>query len=468
MSADRDERRGVVGPLDLPERNRDSRRVVDQGAARLTGISGAPEVPTALVDGEVLGDGAARPPQRPDDPAQRGLNLGILRIDSHGARHRRRQTAGLRLTSLVSRRGRPAAPRRLPGMRIDTTDPVVRRAVGAVVDTVLAQGGSAHPELTVRHRGNHLWLELPRSANPFAANGLDRPDRTAPEILRVPTALNVPVTSLEWTAPDGRLHYTGDTGGHSAAQLTILDAMVDLFNACDKVRSVGQRYPRVLLQDDSELAAQVRAARPGFFADGPPNPASLVINSRLSRERGEGEEGPQGVFMPLIDMLNHHPYGSRYQRTDGCLVIRAHHPTVGDQVFVRYNKADAFGVALGLGYFEPATRFVASVAGEVAVPDWGAVRVVGVGQTRRHLPAPTIRRADDGSLRLAGVTLMPGRLGVLAQLLAMPLMSISGCSPAEGQRIAGQLISALVDHNSSYFRGLRELCQAAGARAGAP
>ena len=111
---------------------------------------------------------------------------------------------------------------------------------------------------------------------------------------------------------------------------------------------------------------------------------------------GEGDEGPLGYFMPMIDMLNHHPYGSRYEHTDdGDWLIRVHHPTPTDQVFVRYNKADSFGVALGLGYFEADTRFVSSVACRVGIPDVVEVKVAGWERRAVGCPPP-VSRSDDG------------------------------------------------------------------------
>lgn len=162
--------------------------------------------------------------------------------------------------------------------------------------------------------------------------------------------------------------------------------------------------------------------------------------------------------MPMIDMLNHHPYGSRYERTDeGAWLIRAHHPTPGDQVFVRYNKADALGIALGLGYFEPDTRFVASVACECDVPPIGRIRILGVGVNRQRLPAPRVERTDDG-LSIAGVELSADSLPTLRTLLSMPLLSMSPTVPeAEVPVLVDAIIDRIVEACRDFYLRLAAL-----------
>ena len=347
-------------------------------------------------------------------------------------------------------------------MRIQSSSRTVVTSLRTIEATVRDAGATIHPALTVNHEGSQLWLSLPREENRFAGEAQDRPHADSAEVLRVPTALNVPVTHLDWEAPGGFLEYSGDTERLSAAQRTILDAMVDLFNACDKVRLVGEQYPQAMLAADSELSALIEEARPGYQRVGSTSPAGLVVRSRLLREMGEGEEGPQGVFMPLIDMLNHHPYGSPFGRDAGDLVIRAHHPTPTDQLFARYNKADAFGIALGLGYVEQATRFVASAAGQVQVAGLGAVHILGVGVHRTWLPAPRVRQQDDGSLALAGLMLQPGRMAVLRQLLAMPLASLTGQPLADCSPLATDLLAAVLDRNVAVFTMMKDLCARPG------
>ena len=127
-------------------------------------------------------------------------------------------------------------------MQIVSDDPRVRRLVGRVADTVLANGGTIHSELVVNHEGPSLWLSLPRSANPYADEAIDAPHPDAPPILIIPQGLHIPVTNLDWIPSDTQLAYSSSTEHLSDAQLTILDSMVALFNTVDKVRIIGKGY----------------------------------------------------------------------------------------------------------------------------------------------------------------------------------------------------------------------------------
>lgn len=382
-------------------------------------------------------------------------------------------------------------------MHVVSDDPEVHRLVALIAETVTANGGMVHPELMVNHSGASLWLSLPRAANPHADDDLDQPLPDAPTLLVIPNELHIPVTNLDWVPSDDHLAYRGSTEHLTEPQRTILDAMVELFNAIDKVRVIGQGYAQHALDDaddgDPELLSLIREARPNFgrtsgvTSDGPTapgamqvsgpgpddaapdaqlppdlageSPAHTVVRSRLRSEMGEGDEGPIGFFMPMIDMLNHHPYGSRYERAaDGAWLIRVHHPTPSDQVFVRYNKADALGVALGLGYFEPDARFVASVACEFELAPIGRVRVLGVSASRRRLPTPRVERTDDGLAR-SGVVLEHGRRDALAMLLAMPLRSmLPDASAAKIESLTDHLLAAIVAANVDFYSRLAGLC----------
>lgn len=358
-------------------------------------------------------------------------------------------------------------------MRVASDNPEVVRLVTAIADEVTRAGGYVHPELVVNHSGGNLWLSLPLQHNPYLELGLDRPHPDAPPLLEVPAHLHIPVTDLDWVASDTELAFSAETAHLSTEQEAILTSMVQLFNTIDKVRIVGRSYARHSIEADPELGALINEARPGWLpardapsdgedAPGPEeveSPAHSVMRSRLRSEMGEGDEGPLGFFMPMIDMLNHHPYGSRYERTDdGSWLIRVHHPTATDQVFVRYNKADAFGVALGLGYFEADTRFVSSVACRVAIPDVVEIRVAGVGGARRRLPAPRVSRAGD-ELVVRGLELEHDRREALATLLAMPLRSMRPDAPiATVDAWAREFIADVVAANRDFFARLDVLC----------
>ncbi len=377
------------------------------------------------------------------------------------------------------------------GVQVASDNPEVRRLVTVIADAVAANGGMIHPELVVNHDGANLWISLPRSANPYADEHLDKPHSDASALLIIPNELHIPVTNLDWDASDDHLTYRATTDHLSDAQRTILDAMVALFNTVDKVRVIGQAYaqhalgglgqvggdapdaaadgdgPEDPITSDSELLALIREARPGFgraesnrTPDLPgSSPAHTVVRSRLRSDLGEGDEGPLGYFMPMIDMINHHPYGSRYRRTsDGAWRIDVHHPEATDEIFLRYNRADSMGVALGLGYAETATRFVSSVDCRVLSDGMGEVHVRGVSSQRRRLPAPRLTKTESG-WQIAGLVLDPQRLANLRTLLMMPLMSDRPELGAEVHLgVVDDLLQQVIAANAAYYERLLAAC----------
>jgi hypothetical protein len=348
-------------------------------------------------------------------------------------------------------------------VHVDTADPEVRRLIRTIASTVESSGGFIHPDLVFHHDGPHLWVTLPREANPYVHVPLDRPAPDAPPVLEIPDHVHIPIRQADWPDSSITLRYSGDYSGLNDLQRYLLDAMVDLFNACDKVRRVGRSYPLVAAADDPDLLELIHEARPGWGDDSSRNPAQLVLQSRLRSEMGEGDEGPLGFLMPMIDMLNHHPYGSRYESSEDRWIIRAHHPKPDDQIFIRYNKADALGIALSLGYLEEATTFVASVACEVDIPGFGVVEVVGVDVSRRRMPAPRVEPIPQG-MRLAGVELGAESAQRLRSLLSLPLRVLRpNLTAPESSQLAESIMARVTEANRSYYRRVAGLPDRLGA-----
>lgn len=134
---------------------------------------------------------------------------------------------------------------------MDSNDAEVVRTVGFIAGAVAEHGGYVHPDLVVNHHGSLLWLSAPRGTGRGPVP--DRPAPDAPPLLEVPHRLHIPVTDLDWDPGLDHLAFRGDTGHLTDVQRSLLHAMVDLFNACDKVETVGTAYPQVALARDQEL-----------------------------------------------------------------------------------------------------------------------------------------------------------------------------------------------------------------------
>ncbi len=360
-------------------------------------------------------------------------------------------------------------------MRVDSVDPEVRRLIVRIADTVRGHGGFIHDDLVIHHDGPSLWTALPHLGSGSNVGASDESAADAPTILRIPRALHVPVQLEAWPDDSDALRPPAELGGLTPVQRTLLLTMVDLFNACDKVRAVGRGYPNLSLADDPELHALITEARPSWATLTSLSPSRNFLKSRLGSDAwGAGRTLPH--LMPVIDLINHHPAGASYEYHGEIVKIRACHQGDGDQVFLRYNDNDALAIALNLGYVENDARFVASIPFKVEISGIGVVEVEGVDLERRSIPAPAVE-GTKGGLRLVGLQLGPESVKALVVLLALAIRSRRpelGEDQALGA--ATDVIRSATDVNRDYFErltsiqadrsdrwGLRDVLRAAAA-----
>lgn len=336
-------------------------------------------------------------------------------------------------------------------MHIRSTDPLVRQCLNDIADAVRSHGGDIHAELIINHHGERLWISCPAEFR----------DET---LLRIPQDLFIPVSALQWTDTDGVLAFAGDTAALTPVHRRLLDAMLRLYNATDKINRIAAQFPDRLLRHDPELLALVREARPNTEPSAK-SLAELFICTRLSSQNNEDSDGTSDYLMPMIDMLNHHPYGPNYGRNEAKdWVIPVQHPVVGsEECFVRYQKGDSFANALWHGYFEGAPRYLSSV--QCAFPDAlaGNIIVHGVHYERRKLNAPWVQRRDDG-LDLHCIVLDAGTMPALRTFLGLALRSKDRTlSQQSAEQHAKTVIAAIIAANRNYFLRLQAFCHDAPA-----
>ncbi len=331
-------------------------------------------------------------------------------------------------------------------MQIITSNPIVRQLLESISLTVIENGGEAHSSLCVNHHAERLWLSCPSQ---FIGETL----------LRIPNNLFIPISQLNWTGHTGILEYSGNTSCLSAAQLQILDNMVELYNATDKLNQVTAHFPDAQFRQDTELFQLIKIARPNVELS-TKSLAEQFICTRKSSQNNEDSEESNDYLMPLIDMLNHHPLGPKYGRNDAKdWIIQVQHPNVGsDECFVRYQKGDSFANALWHGYLERAPQYLSSVQCTFTHEVFGNIIVHGVNYECRKLNAPYVQRVDGG-LELHSIILDPETLHSLRTFLGLAIRSVNReIEQPQAEQIAGGLIATIIEHNESYFRKLRDFC----------
>jgi hypothetical protein len=235
--------------------------------------------------------------------------------------------------------------------------------------------------------------------------------------------------------------------------------MVALYNATDKINKVAARFPDSLFRTDQDLHALILKARPQMVLSDK-NLAEQFITTRLSSQNNEDSEETSDFIMPLIDMLNHHPFGPKYGRNEAKdWVIPVQHPNAGSQeCFVRYQKGDSLANALWHAYFEGAPRYLSSVQCSFSHEFLGTVTVHGVNYERRKLNAPFVQRVEGG-MDLYSIILDPDTLPALRTFLGMALRSVDRqLSQAQAEVAADGLIGLIIDENRKYYEELRAFC----------
>ena len=340
-------------------------------------------------------------------------------------------------------------------MHIKSDSPIVQQQLEFIANLVIENGGLIHPELCITHQTERLWISCSADVDSSA-------------LLIIPDELFIPVTHLEWTGENGVLSYSGDTSSLSAVQQALLDAMLSLYNATGKMQHVAERFPTQLLQADAELFAWLMDARPEFELP-TKNPARQFITTRLNEhsehaqkvEGSDEEQKPIGYLMPLIDLLNHHPYGPKYQRTEqnGWLIALQKPNPGSDECFVRYNKADSLNNALWHTYCETNTRCIASVSCLLQHPELGSVQIKDTNASRNKVNAPRLL-PNEPILTLQDLVLEQEMLPALRTLLGLAVRSkIRDLSQAQAESVADELIVLLVEANKMKYAELLGLCQ---------
>ena len=333
-------------------------------------------------------------------------------------------------------------------MRIDSQNSKVVSILRAICDSVLRHGGRFHPGMCIRHENERLWICC-ESYDGYS------------ELLLIPDTLFIPVTQLAWREENGMLAYSGDTSSLSLAQQTLLNAMLELYNETGKLERVGNLLPTHLLHSDSDVLRWLQTARPEFMLP-EDNPAYLFIETRLNeKNKWDGGDDQTGYLMPIIDMLNHHPDGEPYHRSEsGDWWLAVSQPVRGsDECFLRYGKLDSLSMAIWHGYCDEHIRFMASVDCVLQHEALGDVRIIGTNASRRKVSAPKLLPAEP-LLTLQDLVLDSNQLPALRTLLGLAVRSKRrDLTQTEAETVADELIALLIDANIKKYSELLTLCR---------
>lgn len=268
----------------------------------------------------------------------------------------------------------PRAVRHHAQVRIETDSPLLREALGHLVDIMTSSGATFHPGLRIIDTDGQLSVW---------ADGDD------PRLMRIPTSTLVPVEDVTWSdEPPLRLVTTPTR--LTKLHVEVLEACTDVMAAAGTWEHFRATHPRATITDPDAIAV-IQSLHPAFS---PATSAAAMLKTRTIRMSLGGAE-PTSYLMPMLDLVNHHPAAPAYANDDGYLGISTWQSSPGSECYVSYGSTrDVLGIALAYGYVDANITRANALPGEYEMPGGGTLRLV-----RASRPEVT---HEPGSLTIIG------------------------------------------------------------------
>lgn len=274
-----------------------------------------------------------------------------------------------------------------PTSMVDSDNPALGRLLYDLINLVTSNGGHVHPGVRLRARDGQLGIHCGRSMCDADTS-----------LFRLPRELLVPVDSIQWAARDDQLQAISGTEPLTPLQRDLLALHVDLYNASHKLPWAVGNLPALALRSHTPLLQALQAIRPGFGQE-TPQAARAFVRTRVFKLEGSR------VLMPLIDFLNHHPKGGRFQLDAASMTMTVAQTGDDDECFAAYGgRRDVLDLALHYGYADKRTPFAFVAPLECAAPGLGRLRIAARKVQALHPLDPPQVAFDDTGVTLSHLT----------------------------------------------------------------
>lgn len=229
------------------------------------------------------------------------------------------------------------------------------------------------------------------------------PPRCDGVMISLPTSLLVPIAGAEWSESPDVIQLQRPPKATTEVQRKLLQLIVDLYNATNKLHWFNTQHPRSLMKTSAAIKAAVEELKPGYHNKDERISAEQFLATRsYGWQLGADPARRQPVLMPLIDLLNNHHQGSPIRISDGAMHIKAAQP-LGSECFANYGgRRDALDLALHYGHFDPSTPFAHCAPLEVIVEGIGRLRMEHqLWRLPKHPADPPRISRDEEGLRIS-------------------------------------------------------------------
>lgn len=310
--------------------------------------------------------------------------------------------------------------------------------------------------------------------------------------MRIPMALMPQLECFDITSRQGKLISKPNSTPPLSHQQDMMEAMIELYNATDKLNLWCESLPFFTWQETPGVLDYLLGARPlnanltrcheqlkageddKLLVDSFLSSRKFGINEHILKSMGITSAGThRNVLLPFVDSLNHRLGAEGFYTPvlDGKPTMRTFHvPDVDTgELFVRYNLYDAVDTTLSYGFMDAASPWLASVPVTLSVSGQ-RLNIQGQPmQLRSPLAAtiedirtyiPAFHRQDDRQASITKLMFCTENPYSLRRVLTYLVYQL-GIAHTElvAQHLAAELEQQLIDKNLQWWKGLELLTQ---------
>ncbi len=257
------------------------------------------------------------------------------------------------------------------------------------IDLAEQDGAEFSEELLLRCVEGYFSLEAP-------------PEILGKQLICLPWDCLIPIRPFQLAVAGDDIFISSHEAALSAGCIARMEAVLELFNLANKYAEHRRMSPWSLIASNPELLQFVRQRRgvsiPMFdrlIASGDEDALMLqtFIGSRAYNFALEtGHSQPNLVLMPILDMMNHHIYGSPYRghhkAASRALTMSRSAPLAANECFACYGPYDSFDTWLSYDFIDGVAPFVCSVAITIELRGLGTIRAGKLTKPRVKIDLP--------------------------------------------------------------------------------
>ena len=325
-------------------------------------------------------------------------------------------------------------------------NPALAELLGAMVDMVVAAGGSLAPQLTFVERAGSISIHRPIDAPPVAW------------LATIPAALLVPVGELDWAERNDCFALASEPAGLTPERRQMLDLFIAIYNAAAKLDWLAGSF-NVVAQRDPSLLAAVSRVKPGAIPFEGPLARQFLSTRILFMGKSAGDLADVPLIVPLLDFLNHHPSGKTFRFHAGQLVIAETHVAPSNECFASYGRRrDAFDLLTGHHYVDETTPYAATTAVQLKLPELGRLLIEARFIRSNHKADLPKVSFDEEGVVLSHLVFHSGNPRPTLQLLEMAVLALArrrAVPDGWARRAMADVPPALLDANRAALAALR-------------